>query len=186
MLTILTSRSVAEMLGAMWFSNAFKGNIQVGPNTFGPTWIVPACFIQTSVASKEKSWKRPVCIKANQWEPLCLCLPQLSSLSLLDHSLLFIFPWTVWSAFVTCDVSLLVICSLFKGNYELWIILAAFLRANTDRNYIRSNDVYMDSYWASCNLFSKFDLPWVISFYVWWSEEMTRMKKETVVKLFNP
>lgn len=118
MFTILTSRSVAEMLGAMWFSDAFKGNIQVGPNVFGPTWIVPACFIQTSVASKEKSWKRPVCIKANQWEPLCLSLPQLSCLSLLDRSLLFIFPWTVWSAFVTCDVSPLVICSCVQR--KLW------------------------------------------------------------------
>lgn len=59
------------------------------PTELGPTHIVPACFIQTSVASKGRPGKE---LRAERQAVLCSpCLP-LPLLSLPDTSLSFIFP----------------------------------------------------------------------------------------------
>lgn len=69
----------------------------------------------------------------------------------------------------------LFLCSKETMNYESFLHPSSE-QTMLDRNYIRSNGVYMDSE-LHIILSSKFDLRWVISDYVWQSEDMTRMKK---------
>lgn len=148
----------------MWFVGALKGAIH------GPSWTQSnpncACLFHPNICGVQRtSWKRLVCRETNQSEvpvpssapvlPPCLCETQ------AFHSY---FPSTVGSAFVTCIVSLLVLCSRVQRKQ---LLLHPVIWTNKLRE-IKLCTLYGHLLCCSGRHImdlSKFDLPWVAPHY---------------------
>lgn len=176
---------MAEVLRTMWFRRALKGAIH------RPSWTLAnpncACSFHPNICGVQRtSWKRLVCRETNHSEhPVPSSAPVLAPCLCETQTFHSYFPCTVSPAFVTCIVSLLVLCSLVQRKQ---LLLHPTLRTNILTKSMWYQIVFVWTLtvllWA---LYNKFVKVWpALSYlsFIWMCDNQRTCSRKTTEKMF--